>query len=113
MRTESEVRAIVARLRERLGVLFPNEQFEIVLFGSYARRDADEDSDIDVLVLVDTSRQEILQRNWEIGEIASDLLLDCGILISPIVENREYYRRNLDLLPLYRNIQREGVRLGA
>lgn len=113
MRTESEIRAIVARLLEGLRALFPGERFDVLLFGSYARRDADEGSDVDVLVLVDAPRQEIVRKGWQIGEIASDLLLYCGVLVFPIVENRDYFRRNIDVLPLYRNIQREGVRLSA
>ena len=71
------------------------------------------DSDIDVLLLIDASRQEIASRNWQVGELAADLLLDYGIVVSPIVENREYFSRNLDLLPFYRNIDHEGVRISA
>lgn len=33
--------------------------------------------------------------------------------MSPIVENRDYFNENVDVLPFYRNIERKGVRLGA
>ena len=84
-----------------------------VLFGSYARGDAEPGSDIDVLLLVDASRQDISARNWQVGNLAAELLLDYGIVVSPIVENRDYFNKNVNVLPFYRNVEREGVRLGA
>ena len=84
-----------------------------ILFGSYARGDADPGSDIDELLLVDASRQDISDRNWQVGNLAAELLLNHGIVVSPFVENREYFNRNLQLFPFYRGIEREGVRISA
>ena len=84
-----------------------------ILFGSYARGEADADSDIDVMVLVDSSRQDISEKTWEISSVAADLLLDRGVMVSPIVENRRYFQDNMGFLPFYQNIAREGVRYSA
>ena len=65
---------------------------ESILFGSYARGEADADSDIDVMVLVDSSRQNISEETWEISSVAADLLLDCGVMVSPIVENCRFFQ---------------------
>lgn len=89
------------------------DEIEAILFGSYARGDADPGSDIDVLLLVDASRQDISDRNWQVGDLAAELLLDHGIVVSPLVENREYFNQNLQLFPFYRSIEREGVRISA
>lgn len=113
MCSQLEVRTIIAQLRERLSAIFPREQFDVILFGSYARNDADDGSDIDVMFLVDSSRQTIQEKHWQIGEAAAEVLLDFGIVISPIVENRTYYHENADLLPFFKNLQREGVRISA
>ena len=83
------------------------------MFGSYASGDADAGSDIDVLLLVDASRQDISARNWQVGDLAAELLLEHGIVVSPIVENRDYFNKNLELSPFYRNIDSEGVRIAA
>lgn len=109
----SELGAIIERLRASLGEIFPGENFEVILFGSYARNEADDESDVDVMFLVDSSRQKIAEKHWEIGEAAADVLMDFGVVVSPVVENREYYRANSDILPFFRNVQREGVRIGA
>lgn len=108
-----EVSSIVSELCKNISVLFPHEQIDAILFGSYARGDADNGSDIDVLVLVDAPRQTILEKSWQIGDLAAELLLDHGILVSPIVENRSYFQANTETLPFFRNIYREGVRLSA
>ena len=113
MRTRQEVAAIVAELCSRIALLFPEDKIEAILFGSYARGDADPGSDIDVLILVDASRQDISDRNWQVGDLAAELLLDHGIAVSPLVENREYFNQNLQLFPFYRSIEREGVRISA
>lgn len=47
------------------------------------------------------------------GDLAAEFLLDYGIVVSPIVENRDYFNKYVDVLPFYRNVEREGVRLGA
>lgn len=113
MRTQQEVTTIIAELCGRMTRLFPQDKIETILFGSYARGDADWGSDIDVLLLVDASRQDISDRNWQIGNLAAELLLNYGVVVSPIVENREYFRKNLELLPFYRRVEREGVRISA
>lgn len=113
MRTRQEVTTIITELSRKIALLFPQDRIETILFGSYARGDADPGSDIDVLFLVDASRQDISDRNWQIGDLAAELLLEHGIVVSPLVENREYFARNLQVLPFYRSVEREGVRISA
>ena len=113
MCSQTDLRDIVLRLHEALKPLFPGQTPEVILFGSYARREAEEGRDVDLLVLVDASREEIAQKNWQVGSAAAELLLDYGVVVSPIVENRAYYRANAQTLPFFRNIDREGVRISA
>ena len=113
MRTQQEVNAIITQLCNDLKPLFPQGSMEAILFGSYARGEADAESDIDVMVLVDSSRQDISEKTWEISSVAADLLLSRGVMVSPIVENRRYFQEKAGLLPFYQNIVREGVRYYA
>ncbi|MBR0367849.1 MAG: nucleotidyltransferase domain-containing protein [Clostridia bacterium] len=113
MCSRSEVQAIIDELRDSLAVLFPRQHFDIILFGSHARDEATEDSDIDVMFLLDAPRETIAEKGWQIGEIAANLLLAHGVVVSPIVENRDYFLSNINTLPFFRNIQREGVRMSA
>ena len=82
MCTQGEVRAIVADMRARLEGLFPQQQIDAILFGSYARGDAEDGSDIDVMFLVDAPRQDIARQHWRIGEAAAEILLERGVFVS-------------------------------
>ena len=113
MCSQDEARSIIHQLSESIADLFPQEHPDVILFGSYARNEAADGSDIDVLYLVDAPRQTIAEKNWLVGADAADLLIEHGIVVSPIVENRAYFQHNVETLPFFRNIQREGVRIGA
>ena len=110
---ENRIVQAVAETRNRVSQLFPDGNVDAILFGSYARGEATAESDIDVLLLVDASREEISSRNWQIGKIASDLFFNYDMVISPVVENRRFYQDRIDVLPFYRNIHREGVKIDA
>ena len=47
------VHAVLTRFRTALDAHFAERLREVVLFGSYARGGAHEDSDVDVLVVID------------------------------------------------------------
>ena len=110
---EKQVEHIISELIQGLSGIFPHEKPDAVLFGSYARGEQEEGSDIDVLLLVDAPREVISCQNWEVGNVAAEILFNYGVLVSPIVENREYFNANAEVLPFYRNIRREGVHIRA
>jgi predicted nucleotidyltransferase len=58
------LRARLEALRARLRVTFGERLRDVRLFGSYARGEADEDSDVDVLIVIDELT------NLEIGLVA-------------------------------------------
>ena len=104
---------ITGQVNKGMQALLGNSMKEVILFGSYARNDADTGSDIDIMVLCDMSRSDIAKLNWQIGEIASAILLEYGVLVSPIIENRAYFMDNTEIMPFFRNIRDEGVRISA
>lgn len=99
---------IIRELYDGIRPLFPGEYPDMILFGSYARGNYENGSDIDIMVLVDSSREEIAQKNWQVGDIAGNLLIEHGVLVSPIVENRFWFNNNAKVVPLFKNILQEG-----
>jgi len=110
---DSKIQQIVENTRFRVSELFPGDHVEAILFGSYARGDAQDQSDVDIFLLVDAPREEIAKQNWNLGKISSDLFFDYEIVVSPIVENRSFFESRIHASPFYENIQREGVRFNA
>ncbi len=83
---------------------------KIILFGSCARGEATEESDIDILVIASGNRFE-MQKN--LSGIAIDILLKTGEYISAkAVSVEEYSFMKKINTGFYQNIAREGVALG-
>ena len=98
--------AFVERLRQRYG----DDLLRVALFGSKARGDFDAESDVDVLVLVRDG--DHWQRLAEISDLTSQLLLESGVNISPLVCDVTRYRWWAEHhAPIYNSIQRDGVEL--
>ncbi|MCG5516539.1 nucleotidyltransferase domain-containing protein [Ectothiorhodospira sp. 9100] len=106
-RTEEAVRRFLALISSRYDVA------RAIVYGSRARGTHRPDSDADVAVLLRGEHQRFLPTKLDMADIAFDVLLETGILISPLPiwldewEHPENYSNPI----LLRNIDREGVRL--
>lgn len=83
----------------------------IIVYGSYARGDYNENSDIDIMILVSLPEEEIKLSENSIYDGAFDLELKYGKVLSPVVKNQEFFEYWSDTLPFYRNIKVEGVKI--
>lgn len=97
---------ILKQISEALHKVHGDRLESVILYGSEARGEATEDSDIDVLVLIEEPVRygEDLEANLE---ALYPLSLELGRRISAKpVSSKEY--RTLDC-PLYRNAKEEGI----
>jgi uncharacterized protein len=92
-------------LRGRLTERFGGRLREFVLFGSRARGEGHEESDLDVLVLVDGLRPE---ERRGVLDLCLDLELDSGLSIEPIVRDAATWQRSS---ALGREVEKDGVHL--
>lgn len=90
---------------------FGDDLKSIIVYGSYARGDFDDNSDIDVMILVTLSEDEIKQVENNIYDSAFDLELKYGKVLSPIIKNQSFFEYWSDTLPFYRNVKTEGVKV--
>jgi predicted nucleotidyltransferase len=77
---------------------------QIILFGSVARGEDSEDSDIDILI-VSNHKKEI---ESEIRDIAFDIVLDKQEIISPHIASESNLNKIEDF-SFMRNIRRDGI----
>jgi predicted nucleotidyltransferase len=102
-------RAAITKYIESIRGQFPDRILAVALFGSKARGDADDESDIDLLVLVDAESNEFRSELWH---IASDVSLDYYVVISPRVFSQDRWDEIRRIrMPLYREIKADGVPL--
>lgn len=105
-RVPRDIADVLERFAESVRGLLGRDLMGLRLFGSYARGEAGEDSDVDVLVLVRTLD---FARKREILDRAGDLWVETGLLVSPLVmaaDQFETWRRQER--PLVTAILREG-----
>ena len=98
---------VIAQLRQGLRELYGDRFRDLLLYGSYARGDAREGSDIDLLLLlegpVDAAR-EILH----LEPVAWPLSLDHGIVLSVMPVSYDAYQKGET--SFLRTVRREALR---
>ena len=84
---------------------------KIILYGSYARGDYNESSDIDLMILTDLTDDEIVEYRDKIWNFAYDIECDYHfkVHLSPTLRNIEKYNKRIDFMPFYQNVQKDGV----
>jgi len=104
----ADVARLLNRLTRELEVLYGERYRGLVLYGSYARGEADEGSDVDLLLLlegeVDPAR-ELLRAE----EVKWPLSLDAGYTVSLLPVNVEAFQHPEQ--PFLRNAHEEGIPL--
>ena len=100
---------ILDRFVSEVKKLLGNRIKKIILYGSYARGDYNQHSDIDIMILTDLNFEEIEKYRDEISDIAFDIELEKGIIISPIIKNINQYNARINIIPFYSNVQKEGI----
>lgn len=84
---------------------------KIIVYGSYARGDYKDHSDIDIMILADISEQDCKSVENKIDEVASDLGLEHDIIVSVLINNETLFLKRSSISPFYRNILSEGVEI--
>ncbi len=109
MCTRSELNIILTELIKAYRAIYGNRIKKIVLYGSYARGDYCEDSDVDVVAIVNGSRTELQEELKVVWDRANDLEIEYEVLVSPTVIPSDEYEEWKESIPYYENIEKEGV----
>jgi len=87
--------------------ILPNER--VILFGSRARGDAREDSDWDLLVLIDKEKKTQEDEN-KYAYPFDELGWNYGVAINSILYTNKQWEKG-KIFPFYKNVMREGIEI--
>ena len=105
----TSVNLILQDCRNGLLKMFDHKLKRVLLYGSYARGDFNSESDIDIMVLVEMSEQDIKSIRAEITDLGAEISYNNDILVSMIAKDMNQFNSWLPIHPFYKNVIREGV----
>ena len=107
------MRNLLGQYMEDIKKIYGLHLQKIILYGSYARGDFTEESDVDLMILVDMSEEEIAGKGHALSDITFNYSFDYNVQIMPIVKNIDHFNYWLGAYPFYHNIKKEGIELYA
>lgn len=100
------IRQLLTELKSRLEGLYGTRLRGVYLFGSHARGEADEESDVDVLIVLDRVERysgEIERTSEAVAEVS----LEYGVSVSRVFASEGQWREHRTLF--FQNVREEAV----
>lgn len=107
----TKINNIIDKFIKGVNEILGSRMKKIILYGSYARGDYNENSDVDIMILTDLMDDEIYKYFTKISDLAYEIEYDneFNITLSPLIKNIDKFNYWLEALPFYINVQKEGV----
>jgi predicted nucleotidyltransferase len=106
--TKQQALEIATKVRSELEKLYGNRLQKVLLFGSAARDRLDEDSDIDIAIILDEIPDRFAEHE-RTGEVGSQISLEYDTLVSFLFISETDYQKGR--FAIHRTIKEEGIRV--
>lgn len=100
---------LLQKVAEHSKEVFGDKLKSVILYGSYARGDYDEESDIDVMIMVDLPPEELARYREIVIDYCVDLNIEHLVVIMPKLQSLPLFEKWKNALPFYQNVIKEGV----
>ena len=104
--TRRQALEIAAKVRSELEKLYANRLRGVLLYGSAARDRLDEDSDIDIAIILDEIPDRFAEHE-RTGDLGSQISLEYNTLVSFLFVSEDDYQRGR--FAVHRRIKEEGI----
>ena len=104
---EKRLKELLVELKEGLNVIYGSRLKGLYLYGSYARGNQQQDSDVDILVVLDRIEHYAGEVDRS-GQLASDLSIKYGVSISRVFVAELDWRQKQDSFFLD-NVREEAI----
>lgn len=110
---DENIKKMLTELAELLCQVYGNKLKTITLYGSVARGTQTNDSDIDIMVLVDANNDELRQYDERLNDVSTDISLKYLKVLSIVDVSYQEYLDWMHISPFYKNVSEEGITLYA
>lgn len=111
MVNEIKESGILVEIESNLRKIYGSKLMKIILYGSYARGEQVQGSDLDVMVLLNMDEEEFKKYSEQALDLAVDLTTRYGIVVSIQENNIDFFNKWVDTLPFFNSVSNEGVEL--
>ena len=101
--------AVLEKFESHMRNIFQKDFCSLIVYGSYAIGDYNDNSDIDVMIIVNTPEEKINSYYDVVSDCAFDFMMRYGVDISPVIKNRIHFEYWKSDLPYYHNVEKEGI----
>lgn len=111
--TRDSVQELLKPYIEEIKKLYGDKLHSVILYGSYARNEQTPESDIDIMIFLNMTEEELVPYREKLGEITYDFNWDHDTDIEPIQKSISQFNYWAKVFPFYSNVRKEGVTLYA
>ena len=108
MCSEAQLDRIAKEMVDCYKVVYGDDVVEIMLYGSYARGNFVEDSDIDIALLTKSDRLEAKKYDEQLARIATELAMKYFAIVNIVCLPYEEFLEKKTWYPYFMNIATEG-----
>ena len=109
MCTREKLKIMIDQIAEFSRHLFGEKFHNVILYGSYARGDYDEESDIDIMIMVDMPPEELRKHKSAVSGFIADLNLENDVFMVSKLQSIPLFNEWKDTVPFYQNVIKDGV----
>ena len=109
--TEEQISYITQTVAEKAREVYGGILRGVILYGSYARGDFEEWSDVDIMIIADADDAVCRKLGGELKNSLRDLDYRMNGLLSLIEEPYSRFERMKNHYPFYTNVLKEGIKL--
>jgi len=100
------LKPLLDEFTQELVKVYADKLLGVILFGSYARGNFRQDSDVDIMLLFETENFKGVRESEAILDYTTDILIDRGVDINLLPTSEYLWNKPFSL---YKNTKKEGI----